>query len=87
MAKWQLYYPHYDWLRDWHVVKLGYSFFVFLFMIIAIAHGSSQARGLLRASAAVYTTARATPDLSHICDLPHSLWQCQILNPLSEARD
>ena len=34
-----------------------------------------------------YTTATATPDLSHIFDLSHSLWQCRILNPLSEARD
>ena len=34
-----------------------------------------------------YTTAPATPDLSHICHLHHSLWQCWILNPLSEARD
>ena len=34
-----------------------------------------------------YTTAMATWDLSHICDLHHSLHQCQILNPLSEARD
>ena len=32
-------------------------------------------------------TATATQDLSHICDLHHSLWQCWILNPLSEARD
>ena len=31
-----------------------------------------------------YTT--ATPDLSCICDLYHSSWQRQILNPLSEAR-
>ena len=31
-------------------------------------------------------TATALPDLSHICDLYCSLWQCQILNPLSEAR-
>ena len=29
----------------------------------------------------------ATPDPSHICDLHHSLWQCQILNPRSKARD
>ena len=29
----------------------------------------------------------ATPDLSHLCDLYHSLQQCQILNPLREARD
>ena len=27
------------------------------------------------------------PDLSHVWDLHHSSWQCQILNPLSEARD
>ena len=35
----------------------------------------------------IYTTARALQDLSHICDLHHSSWQCQIINPLSEARD
>ena len=34
-----------------------------------------------------YTTVRATPDLSHICDLCCSLQPCEILNPLSEARD
>ena len=32
------------------------------------------------------TTATAIQDLSYICDQCHSLWQCQILNPLSEAR-
>ena len=34
-----------------------------------------------------YTIATAIPDLSGICDLHHSSWQCQILNPLSKARD
>ena len=34
-----------------------------------------------------YTTAMVTPDPSCICDLCCSLWQCQILNPLNEARD
>ena len=34
-----------------------------------------------------YTTATAMWELSHICDLRHSLWQHQILNPRSEARD
>ena len=34
-----------------------------------------------------YTTARATPDPSHICDQHRSSWQCRILTPLSEARD
>ena len=33
-----------------------------------------------------YTTAVATRDPSSFCDLHHSSWQCQILNPLSEAR-
>ena len=32
-------------------------------------------------------TATATRDLSFICDLPHSSWQCWILNPLSEDRN
>ena len=34
-----------------------------------------------------YTTAMATLDPSHICDLRHSLWQHQILNTLSKVRD
>ena len=34
-----------------------------------------------------YATATATWNPSRICDLCHSSWQCQILNPLSEARD
>ena len=32
-------------------------------------------------------TATATQDPSCVCDLYHSTWQHQILNPLSEARD
>ena len=34
-----------------------------------------------------YATATATQDLSYVCDLHHSSWQCWILNPLKEARD
>ena len=34
-----------------------------------------------------YVTATAMPDPSCIWDLHHSSWQCQILNPLTEARD
>ena len=34
-----------------------------------------------------YSTATATWDLSRICDLHHSSWQHQILNPLSEVRE
>ena len=32
-------------------------------------------------------TATATQDPSQVCDLNHSSWQCQILNPLNEARE
>ena len=34
-----------------------------------------------------YTTATAVPDLSQDMDLPHHSWRCQVLNPLSKARD
>ena len=34
-----------------------------------------------------YATATATRDPSYICDLHHSSQQCQIPNPLIEARD
>ena len=34
-----------------------------------------------------YTTATATPDPRLICSLHHGSQQCQILNPLREARD
>ena len=33
------------------------------------------------------TTATVMPDLSFVCDLHHSSQQCQVLNPLREARD
>ena len=35
----------------------------------------------------LWLPAYATPDPSHIFDLLHSSWQCQILNPLSKTRD
>ena len=34
-----------------------------------------------------YTTATATPDPRHVCDLHHILWQHWILNPLIKARN
>jgi len=78
----------------WHIPsednKKGFSFFLFLFFLFFFraeptAYRVSQARGPIRATA--YTTATATQDPSHICDLHHSSQQCQILNPLSKARD
>ena len=34
-----------------------------------------------------YAITTATPDPRCVCDLHHSSWQCQILDPLSKARD
>ena len=34
-----------------------------------------------------YATVTAKLDSSYVCDLHHSSLQCQILNPLSEARN
>ena len=34
-----------------------------------------------------YARATATQDLSHICNLNHSSWQCQIPDPMNKARD
>ena len=56
-------------------------------MTTSVAYGSFQARGQIGAAAEAYITAMATPDMSHICDLYHSLQQIRILNPLNEVRD
>ena len=34
-----------------------------------------------------YATATAMQDLSYICDLHHSSWQCWTLNALSKVKD
>ena len=56
-------------------------------MAAPMVHGRSWAGVELDLQLQAYITATATPDLSHICILHHSLQQRQILNPLSEARD
>ena len=61
--------------------------FVCFFRAAPEAYGSSQTRGPSKASAEAYTTATTMPDLSHIFNLRCRLWQCQVLNPLGEARD
>ena len=49
--------------------------------------GSLLARGLIGAELPAYATATAVLDPIHIWDLHHRSGRCQILNPLSEARD
>ena len=64
-------------------------FFLFfcLFKIEPTANGGSQAGGWIRSVAVSYAIATATPDLSCVCERHHSSKQCQILNPLSGAKD
>ena len=68
---------------------MSFLFFLFLFLFLATpaAYVSSQARGRIGIEAEVYSTAMATPDPSHICELCCSFCQSWILNPLSDARD
>ena len=63
---------------------ISFFFFFFFFNTTPAAYGGCQARGQIRAAAEACITATATVDLDYICN---SLWQCWILNPLSEARD
>ena len=49
--------------------------FFFLFIAAHVAYGSSQTRDWIGAAASAYAIATATPNLSHICDLCHSLQQ------------
>ena len=60
---------------------------LFVFRAAGAAYGNFQARGRIGVLLPAYTTATATRHLSHVSDLYHSSWQCQILKPLSEARD
>ena len=53
-------------------------FLCFLLLWLHLYQARDQIRG---------ATDTAMPDLSSVCDLHHSSWQCQIFNPLSEARD
>ena len=67
--------------------------FIYLFIYCLFSAASAQHMEVPRLGAKsellllVYTRASARPDLSCICDLHHSSWQGQILNPLIKARD
>ena len=66
-----------------NLMQQAFIYLFNLFRAVPIAYGGCKARGQIGA----YATATAIPDLSHICDLHHSSWQCWILKPLSKARD
>ena len=63
-------------------------FFFFFFLGLHLWHMEVPRLGVeLELQLPAYTTATGTWDLSHICNLHHSSWLCQIINPLSKARD
>ena len=71
-------------------LKIIYSeFFVcFPFLRWHLQHMEVSGQGVeLKLQLQAYITATEMTDPSHICDLCCSLRQCQIPNPLSEARD
>ena len=62
-------------------------FFFLLFRAPLVTYGSSLLGWNWSCSWQANATATATQDSSNVCDLYHSSWQHQILNPLSEAKD
>ena len=65
-------------------------FFVFVFLLFRAALAAYEVTRLgveSELQLPTFATATATQDLSHVCDLHHSSWQCRIFNPLREARD
>ena len=67
-------------------MKIGFFFFVLLGP--HLQHMEVPKLGVeLELQPLAYTTAIATQNLSHICNLDHNSRQHRILNPLSEARD
>ena len=62
--------------------------FIFFFSGPHLWHMEVPRLGLqLELQLLAYAIATVTLDLSHVCDLHHSSQQCQILNPLSKARE
>ena len=75
-----------DWL-NWLQLKKDPLFLSFFFRAAPEAYGCSQAGDWIGAAAETYTTITAMPHPNRICNILHSVQQCQILKPLSEARD
>ena len=71
------------------ILQLGSPVFFFFFLFMAtLQHMEVPRLGIeLELQLLTHSTATATSDLRHVCDLLHSSWQHQILNPLIEARD
>ena len=70
-----------------YILSYKWDFAFFFFKATPMAYGSSGLGVESELQLPAYTTATAKPDPSRVCDLCHTLWQHQILNPLSKAGD
>ena len=69
-------------------MKFDLFYFTFCFIGLHLQHMEGPRLGVKsELQLPGYATTRAMPDPSPLCDLHHSLHQCQILSPLSEAGD
>ena len=64
----------------------GICLFVFCFLGPHLRHMEVPTRGPIGATAAGLHHSHSNAGYK-ACDLHHNSWECQILNPLSEARD
>ena len=73
-------------MAKWY--SIVYMYHIFFFLRPNLWHMEIPRLGVeLELQLPAYTTNSAMPDPSCICNLHHSLKQCQILSPLREARD
>ena len=75
---WTLGTVSHDCHKSSHELHLSFPSFLWLHL---------QHMKVPRLGVKAYTTVTGMPDQSCICNLHHSLQQCQTLNPVSEARD
>ena len=64
-----------------------FFFFFFFFLKVACVAGVPRPGVKSELERQAYITATATPFPSLVCNLHLSVWQCQILNPLTETGD
>ena len=65
--------------------KLLFFFFFFCFLWLHLWHMEVPRLGVKsKLQLPAYATTTATQDLSLVCDLCHSSWQYQILNPVTQ---
>ena len=75
-------------LTLYFILLFYYYYYIFCFLGLYMQHMEVPRPGVkLELQLPAYARAKATWDLSHVCDLHHSSQQHRILNPLSKARD